>query len=101
MDKREAGWSCGDSEASGSRGQDAWGERDARPSGWGGRGESPEAQGSAFRKWGNWCLAVPLTAAAGMLMASRETLFILLGSSTCAGQKLSRSVLSEYFVEMA
>ena len=54
-----------------------------------------------FRKWGNWCLAVPLTAAAGMLMASRETLFILLGSSTCAGQKLSRSVLSEYFVEMA
>ena len=67
----------------------------------GGEGESPEEQGSAFRKWGNWCLAVPLTAAAGMLMASRETLFTPLGSSMCAGQKLSRSVLSEYFVETA
>ena len=79
-----AGWSCGDSEASGSRGRDAWGKREALPSGGGGwRGESPETQGSAFRKWGNWCLAVPLTAAAGMLTASRETLFTPLGSCMC------------------
>lgn len=52
----------------------------------GGRGwrwESPETPGSAFRKWGNWCLAVPLTAAAGTLTASRETLFTPLGSYMC------------------
>lgn len=67
----------------------------------GGRGESPETQGPAFRKWWNWCLAVPLTAAAGTLTASRETPFTPLGSYTCAGQKLSSSVLSEYFVETA
>ena len=52
MDKREAGWSCGDSEASGSRGQDAWGERDARPSGGGGGGRVLRRRGLCLENGG-------------------------------------------------
>ena len=37
MDERVAGWSCGDSEASGSRGRDAWGPYRVVVGGGGGR----------------------------------------------------------------